>query len=124
MVSGPIQAYSAGCWFTLQPLAMYGLLICWRVDLVLHLLEARTCPADTVRVGFPRELLCAGSQLQPWCKNPLEDRLLAGCDLKTASIIAAVQLVAVEVPLTALETMVPSTALHPSGDKGTLQHKN
>ena len=79
-----------------------------------HLLEGSTWSSISsrpVRVqpirsesALPRELLCAGSQLQPWCKDPLEDRLLEGCDLKTASRIAAVQIVAIEVPLTSLES--------------------
>ena len=45
-----------------------------------------------------------GSQLQPLLKDPLEGRLLAGCNLKSASRTAAFQIVTVEFRLTALET--------------------
>ena len=62
-------------------------------------------PADAARVCLCYAGVCVVLQLWPLCKDPLEDRLLAGCDLKFASRTAAVQIVAVEVQLTALETM-------------------
>ena len=76
--------------------------------MVPHLLAALTCPADAVCVGPGHEnSLALVHSYSPCalCKDPLDDRLLAGCDLKSASRTVVVQIGAVQVYLTALETM-------------------
>ena len=76
------------------------------VDLVLHLLAARTYPADKVRVVVATRTLLRWFAAPALVRGSTGRQTPAGCDLKSASRIAAVQIVAVEVPLTALETMV------------------